>query len=71
LVRILPEHTVKNMWGRGRVDIQLHSFVILELDGDDVWKFILYFALICVCSVKTDRLASFGEVMVVWCGSCS
>ena len=68
MVRILPEHTVKNVGGG--VEIQLHSFLILELDGDDVRKLSLYFALSCVCNVKTNRWVLFGEIMSVCCGNC-
>jgi len=49
VVRILLEHTVENM--EGGVEIQLHSFLVLKLDGDDVWKLSLYFTVSCVCSV--------------------
>jgi hydroxymethylglutaryl-CoA reductase len=36
VVRTLPERTVKCIGGGGGVEIQLHSLLIMELDGDDV-----------------------------------
>jgi hypothetical protein len=37
---------------------------------NDVRKFILYFTLSSVRSVKTNRLVLFREIMAVYCGNC-